>query len=662
MFDHWMHSLTTYLHHNPSMGMFAGFGFSFLESLAIVGSVIPGSVTMTIVGMLMGLGLIPIWKTLILCGIGALIGDALSYWIGLHTQDKLAKWHIMEKYKKSLDQCKTFMHRHGIMSLVIGRFFGPMRSMIPMVAGMLAMPKWKLAIGIIPSAFLWAFVYLLPGVLLGAFSMELPAHVLRTYLEYGLGILIVLGGIVYLLRKTCLWLPKKYQTLYLKLGTWLASRFQAHHRHHRVLAHDLCDLAFLALSIILIVGLVHDPMTPWLNHINTAIYYILQNMQTHTMIDIMTIITSFGNKYLTIPAVTITLLWLFYKKRYRACMYWLLCFASAILISKGLKVWLHIARPPMLAMYLGHQSFPSGHTTLAAITSLCLYRMAPKTKIYWVPIVIILVAFSRLYLGAHWVSDVIAGWLIAIFASTIGNLYLLAYPTKPPVQTLKVFIYALTFSTVIFFGLLGKQEFQLYHSAYPKTSIRYSIWWRSHTTVPVFRKNRVGLPYAPFNVQWAAQDTSDIASQLQGWVIQPIFKNMWHRLKQFPSKNNFYMFPMLPQLYQKHPPALIATYTLPHKVAVLKLWPSNITIKSKQSTNLWIGTLYTIENPDINGKIHVLHHPIHNTVHPLDTLQVTHHKIIYPGDTHTRYPWDHVILKIINDQTTNNPYLSHGKY
>ena len=62
---------------------------------------------------------------------------------------------------------ETFFHRHGGKSVLFGRFVGPVRPVIPVVAGMLGMGSLHFGIVNVLSAIGWALVYILPGVFFG---------------------------------------------------------------------------------------------------------------------------------------------------------------------------------------------------------------------------------------------------------------------------------------------------------------------------------------------------------------------------------------------------------------------------------------------------------------------------------------------------------------
>ena len=92
---------------------------------------------------------------------------------------------------------------------------------------------------------------------------------------------------------------------------------------------------------------------------------------------------------------------------------------GATLLSTGLKQWLHRPRPelvPHLARVTS-LSFPSGHAMVSSAVYLTLAIMLgeaqPALRRYLVLLavtLVVLIGCTRIYLGVHWPSDVLAGW------------------------------------------------------------------------------------------------------------------------------------------------------------------------------------------------------------------------------------------------------------
>jgi membrane protein DedA with SNARE-associated domain len=139
------------------------FALAFAESLAFVSLLAPATVVLVGVGALIGasgIGFVPIWLA---ASIGAALGDWLSYWIGLKLEHSVAKIWPLSRYPDLLPRGEAFMRRWGVASVFIGRFFGPVRAVIPLVAGIFAMPFWPFQLANWSSAFLWGIVVLAPG-------------------------------------------------------------------------------------------------------------------------------------------------------------------------------------------------------------------------------------------------------------------------------------------------------------------------------------------------------------------------------------------------------------------------------------------------------------------------------------------------------------------
>jgi undecaprenyl-diphosphatase len=110
--------------------------------------------------------------------------------------------------------------------------------------------------------------------------------------------------------------------------------------------------------------------------------------------------------------------------------------AGGVALSEGLKAMFQRERPPaqFQAVETLNASFPSGHALLSTVFYLSLAVMLSRAfpharlKAYVVGVGIVialLIGVTRVYLGAHWASDVLAGWSVG--AAWAMALWLVAY-------------------------------------------------------------------------------------------------------------------------------------------------------------------------------------------------------------------------------------------
>jgi membrane protein DedA with SNARE-associated domain len=138
-------------------------GFSFAESLAVVGVFVPATVILVGIGALIGASDIEFWPVWAGTVVGAIVGDLVSYWIGIRLKDRARTIWPLSRYPGMYDRGERFFRRWGVWSLFLGRFFGPVRGMVPLVAGVFEMPFVLFTLANIASAMIWAFVLLAPG-------------------------------------------------------------------------------------------------------------------------------------------------------------------------------------------------------------------------------------------------------------------------------------------------------------------------------------------------------------------------------------------------------------------------------------------------------------------------------------------------------------------
>jgi len=157
----------TWLSDHPALAGLVVLLIALTESLIIVGLIVPGAVLMFGVGTLVGTGVLGFKETIILAFVGAVLGDGISFWVGKHYNEQLSRFWPFNKKPEYLELGRAFFIKHGGKSIFFGRFVGPVRPIIPAVAGMMGMSsRYFLAMNIL-SAMLWAPFYLIPGIVFG---------------------------------------------------------------------------------------------------------------------------------------------------------------------------------------------------------------------------------------------------------------------------------------------------------------------------------------------------------------------------------------------------------------------------------------------------------------------------------------------------------------
>lgn len=136
---------------------------AFGESLAFISLLIPAWAALVGIGALIAPSGINFWPVWISAAIGAALGDWLSYWIGLKLGPKVAHIWPLSRHPDLIPRGERFMKNWGIVGIFIGRFFGPLRASVPLVAGIFEMPYWQFQVANFVSAFVWAGVLLTLG-------------------------------------------------------------------------------------------------------------------------------------------------------------------------------------------------------------------------------------------------------------------------------------------------------------------------------------------------------------------------------------------------------------------------------------------------------------------------------------------------------------------
>ena len=130
------------------------FALAFAESLAFVSLLVPAWAVLVGMGALIQSSGISFWPIWLAASVGAAFGDWLSYWIGSKFGPAIADKWPLNRHPQLLPRGEAFMDKWGMLGIVIGRFFGPLRAAVPLVAGIFQMDYWRFQVANWSSAFL----------------------------------------------------------------------------------------------------------------------------------------------------------------------------------------------------------------------------------------------------------------------------------------------------------------------------------------------------------------------------------------------------------------------------------------------------------------------------------------------------------------------------
>ena len=139
------------------------FALAFGESLAFISLLLPAWAALVGIGALIGAGgidFVPVW---VAGGLGAALGDWLSYWIGFKFKHAIAGVWPFSRHPDLLPRGEAFIKKWGVLAIFIPRFSGPLRASVPIVAGVFGMPYWPFQLANFSSALVWAAVLLKLG-------------------------------------------------------------------------------------------------------------------------------------------------------------------------------------------------------------------------------------------------------------------------------------------------------------------------------------------------------------------------------------------------------------------------------------------------------------------------------------------------------------------
>ena len=571
------------------------FAISLAESLAVVGVLVPGVAIMFGIGALIGAGAADFWTMCAWAIAGAVTGDGLSYWLGHRYRLRLREMWPFRRMPDTLEQGQRFFEKHGALSIVFGRFFGPVRATVPLVAGMLDMPSGRFITANVGSAILWAPAYLLPGVVFGA-SLELASEVALRLVLVVLVIVALSWFTGWLVHRVFRWLQPRTNDLLrrvLRVGerhVWLSRIAEAianpNHPEARGLSAFGAILVLTALCLALISALLPVNLA-WASADRFAADAI-SSLHTQTADRVVSIFaTQTEAQYLAAIGLGVAAL-LIVNRRSLALWHWLGGLTGAVIAFLILR-W---AAP---SIDIGHLT-PDGNTLIAAVPlGLVAVMSAPaigeryRWSVYATCIILVVLAlFGRLYLELTTFSSVLTGALLsAMWIAGLGVAYRTHSQAIPLSRFQAIGVLAVAGVALITTGLLAPstpaQKPLPEVLTLDERSWRTSAWQELAQTRDDLRESSA----FPLNIQYAGGI---------GWLDLRLRESGWRRIESNKPENWLRLLsptlplselPVLPHIHAGRHESATWIKTSPAGRFVLRLWPSNRAIEGIGP--LWLG-------------------------------------------------------------------------
>ena len=524
---------------HPGLLITAGFALAFFEALALVGIVVPGILLLFVLGALVGWDL-PLLSVLALAVMaGAVAGDGLSFWLGYRYRGGLREHWPFATRGHWLDLGEQFFHRHGGKSIFIARFIGPLRPIVPVVAGSLGMPPKTFVPRMLLACALWAPLMLLPGAIFGE-SLALAA-------EFGgrltlLLLLLVIGGWLLIwttrsiyeatVRRSPWWL--KNLALWLRrhplLGRWFGGLVEPGRRE--VLSVVALGLLLVASLAALFGALLLAPLSTTAWEAGFELSGLAASLRSHFADPFFFVVAMAVSRPVLLSLVGLAGVMLLLQRRWNALLHWLLATLGGWLLALMLNALMgFILGRPTASGSVGevpHVDFVLAVLVVgfAALIVAKDFRPRQRKWLYLTGVAVLaLVAFSQFYLARATLNGLVAGLALAMgwLALTGIGYRTRAAPFAAPGRRLTGFIIAWLAIALVFIPR-NYPAFAIAHElVQPTRRIEADAWWSGQWRSLPDLRSRIGrVDRQRFDVQLAAsRDELEQVLSKGGWTRPP---------------------------------------------------------------------------------------------------------------------------------------------
>ncbi len=410
-------------------------GLAFLETGAFIGLIAPGETAILVGGVVAGQGEIDILVLIALVWFAAVAGDLTSFLLGRYLGREFMEKHgrKVSITPERLEKVEDFFEKHGGKAILIGRFVGLVRAIAPFLAGSGGMSLKRFLPYDIIGAGLWGTTFCLLGYAFWQSLGTVVSYAKTGTLALGTTIVVVTGVVVavrYLRQaenrakvRAFVEAQEEKPVIGPVIGFVVRrgerpARFAVDRVTPGNLGLELTTLlSIVAVGVFAVVAYTITLSGHDVAHGDLRTIAIVGDLRSGALTSVAKIVTNLGLLWVTLPAVTVAVIALAVKRDALEAAAIGGGYALMLLTEQVLRASVDRARMPGGLVETSTASFPSAHTAhsvawvaIAVAARRVLPGWGSRTTIVFVSVlVVVAVALTRLELGVHYLSDVVAG-------------------------------------------------------------------------------------------------------------------------------------------------------------------------------------------------------------------------------------------------------------
>jgi membrane protein DedA with SNARE-associated domain/membrane-associated phospholipid phosphatase len=410
------------------------FAFALAEGGLLVGLFLPGEAPLIIAGVLAYQGRVHLAAVLLAASMGAVMGDSIGYWLGRRYGKKLEATRLGRRIgQRRWEKSRAYVRERGGRAVFFGRFVSIFRTLAPPVAGSARMPYRRFLVWNVPAAVTFAIGLVMAGYIAGS-----SWHLLEEYLGRASLVIVIVDVMLAVVVVAARWTATNYSRIHNRVERLLErprikSLRERYHKEIAFLVRRFDPGERFGLSVTIGVGIVvifgiafgqifDEVIEGETGFVDGPVLRFLAERRSPEATTIMRGITFLGGSIVALGIMTVAIVVDRVKTRgFRQPAFLAFCLVGALGLSPVIKLIVQRHRPELSPVAdVGGYAFPSGHATTSmivfgALAFVLTRRLSWGTNVWiWSAAVAaaFLIGFSRLYLGVHWPTDVVGGWML----------------------------------------------------------------------------------------------------------------------------------------------------------------------------------------------------------------------------------------------------------